>query len=254
MKELISAVVKAQTEFLAVKRDETAQILTKSGAKFSYQYANLETCIEQTKSALHSNGLAVIQILGYREGHTVVITKLLHVSGQMIEGEQILECSDPKDPQKVGSAITYLRRYGYMAILGIAAEDDDGNNASKIPPPTSKEITDKPEAVKAIENKFKNPAVIEGLILKGELHQKTINKKTKKDGTPYTIYEYVITSDGGQTFDTIGSFTNIEAQIGNTMKFSGVAEGIGVNKGKYSAKEVKLIASDDTEDIPFGND
>ena len=35
------------------------------------------------------------------------------------------------DPQGMGSAVTYARRYSYMAIIGLAAEDDDGNAASR---------------------------------------------------------------------------------------------------------------------------
>lgn len=131
MKELIGALIKAQLEFLAIPRGETAQILTKSGSRFSYQYANLETCIEKTKNGLSNNGLCVIQTLGFKEGKPSLITTLWHTSGQSISGEQVIECSDPKDPQKVGSVITYYRRYGYMAILGLAPEDDDANKATE---------------------------------------------------------------------------------------------------------------------------
>jgi hypothetical protein len=248
MEKLVAALVKAQSEFLAVKRGETAEILTKSGAKFSYQYANLETCIEQTKYALYNNGLAIIQTMGYKDAHTVVITKLLHISGQMIEGEQILECADPKDPQKVGSAITYLRRYGYMAILGIAAEDDNDNAAVPKPAPAS---PGKPTPKPAPKS---TPAAPSGEHIKGELHQKTVLNKTSKAGKPYKIYEYIITTDGGQTFDTINSFQDIAANVGQSMKFSNVTKGYGANEGKYSCDEIKVISETDEYDIPFGED
>jgi hypothetical protein len=42
---------------------------------------------------------------------------------------------DPSDPQKMGGAITYYRRYSLLALLGLAPEDDDGNAASKPAPP-----------------------------------------------------------------------------------------------------------------------
>jgi hypothetical protein len=35
------------------------------------------------------------------------------------------------DPQKLGSAITYYRRYTLQSLLGLQAEDDDGNKASQ---------------------------------------------------------------------------------------------------------------------------
>ncbi len=64
-----------------------------------------------------------------------LVTTLRHVSGNTIEGMLPLEPAKPRDPQSMGSAITYARRYAYMAILGIAAEDDDGNAASRKPKP-----------------------------------------------------------------------------------------------------------------------
>jgi hypothetical protein len=124
MKELITALVKAQSEFLAIKK-------TSENPFYKSRYADLETCIEAVKIPLESNGLAVVQLFGYREGKTLLITTLYHTSGQFITGEQVLDVKDPTDPQKVASASTYARRYGLMAILGLAAEDDDGNAAGK---------------------------------------------------------------------------------------------------------------------------
>jgi hypothetical protein len=40
------------------------------------------------------------------------------------------------DPQKMGSMITYYRRYTLQSLLGLQAEDDDGNAASKAKPTT----------------------------------------------------------------------------------------------------------------------
>jgi hypothetical protein len=55
---------------------------------------------------------------------------LMHSSGEWISG--VLEIKPVKtDPQGIGSALTYARRYGLMAMIGIAPEDDDGNAASQ---------------------------------------------------------------------------------------------------------------------------
>ena len=43
-----------------------------------------------------------------------------------------------EDPQKLGSCITYYRRYTLQSLLGLQAEDDDGNKASQ---PTTKPST-----------------------------------------------------------------------------------------------------------------
>jgi hypothetical protein len=61
---------------------------------------------------------------------------LLHKSGQFIADTALLHLVKD-DPQAHGSAMTYLRRYSYMAILGLVAdEDDDGNAASQPKPPS----------------------------------------------------------------------------------------------------------------------
>jgi hypothetical protein len=55
-------------------------------------------------------------------------TRLLHTSGQWIE--DTASSPLPKaDPQGVGSATTYLRRYALAAFLCITQEDDDGEAA-----------------------------------------------------------------------------------------------------------------------------
>lgn len=252
MKELVLALVKAQSEFLTIVKGEKAEILTKSGARFSYQYANLETCIEQTKAGLNNNGLAVLQTFGFKDGKTTLITTLWHISGQSIVGEQLLECVDPKDPQKIGSVVTYLRRYGYMAILGLAAEDDDGNTASQQKPVK--------QAEKAVEQ-AKSPAQASSIDaqkpledktkIKGELCDKKSEKRTKADKSTYTIHIYTISSDGGASCEDITSFANVPCEVGQTLIFGQVTEGYGVNKGKLSAKTVKVLTKDDSDDIPF---
>ena len=62
-----------------------------------------------------------------------IVTLLMHKSGQYIGSE--LEMFPTKDdPQGIGSAITYARRYAYMAIIGLVAEEDDDGNAASAPP------------------------------------------------------------------------------------------------------------------------
>jgi hypothetical protein len=65
-------------------------------------------------------------------GHAILETMLLHSSGQWISGSQVIK-PVKDDPQGVKSAITYARRAGLEAIVGVAPEDDDGNAASGKP-------------------------------------------------------------------------------------------------------------------------
>ena len=70
---------------------------------------------------------------------TIVITKLMHVSG---DEPLISKFPVPKIPtnvknvhQEAGSAQTYARRYGLLSVYGLANDDDDGNSLTKTPPP-----------------------------------------------------------------------------------------------------------------------
>jgi hypothetical protein len=60
-----------------------------------------------------------------------VVTRLMHTSGQWIEGDPVSAMLPNGDPQAVGSAITYLRRYALQAVAGVASEDDDGEAAHR---------------------------------------------------------------------------------------------------------------------------
>ena len=75
---------------------------------------------------------------------------LTHESGQYVSDETelpsaVLHGSSGKNPvQVLGSAITYMRRYNYAAILGMAQEDDDGASANDAKPATKSPNDDKP--------------------------------------------------------------------------------------------------------------
>jgi len=96
---------------------------------FKNTYATLAAVIEAVKSPLNDNGIAVIQGVGETTAGTLqVSTRLLHTSGQWVESTSSSPL--PKaDPQGVGSATTYLRRYSLAALLCITQEDDDGEGA-----------------------------------------------------------------------------------------------------------------------------
>lgn len=96
---------------------------------FKSTYADLAEIITTIRPTLAKHGLAVIQIPGFENGVLTMDTMLLHTSGEWISGVSGSPVAK-QDPQGVGSAITYLRRYSLAAICGIAQEDDDGNAAS----------------------------------------------------------------------------------------------------------------------------
>jgi len=122
IEKLVASLVKFQSEVEPVKKDMDNPF-------FKSKYADLSGCIEAAKKALAANGLAVLQPTRIDNGHIIVETMLCHSSGQFIAGEYLLN-PVKNDPQSMGSAMTYGRRYAYLAILGLAPEDDDAALAS----------------------------------------------------------------------------------------------------------------------------
>jgi len=92
-------------------------------------YANLASVIDASREALTANGLSIIQTPSTQGGQVRVTTRLAHSSGQWVE--ETLESPAFKgrginDLQAMGTAISYLRRYMWQAIIGQPTEDDDG--------------------------------------------------------------------------------------------------------------------------------
>ena len=119
--ELAKALNKFQAECSGAKKDADNPF-------FGSKYANLEAVINCAKSALDNNGLAVSQFPLMDQGYAGVETILMHSSGEWISNTLLLACKK-QDPQAMGSAITYARRYAYQSVLGIPSEDDDGEKS-----------------------------------------------------------------------------------------------------------------------------
>lgn len=96
---------------------------------FRNSYASLGSVIEAVKEPLNKHGIAIVQTLSEGKEGLHLSSRLLHTSGQWIEDTAFSPISK-NDPQGVGSAVTYLRRYSLAALLCITQEDDDGNAAS----------------------------------------------------------------------------------------------------------------------------
>lgn len=111
--------------------DETAQ-----AGKKTYKYLNLATILKTIKPVFEKHGLAFSQRVTFsNEGEArQVIGKVETIIFD--DKEQMVACSYPffvtGDPQQVGSAITYARRYSLYAVLGIFPDkDDDGAYAKQ---------------------------------------------------------------------------------------------------------------------------
>lgn len=116
---------------LQAKKDMGPIYKNASNPAYRSKYADLANIVEVVEGPLQDNDILLRQPLSNRDGRLYVSTILHHVpSDTSTESEIEVVCKDPSDPQKVGGAITYYRRYDLMAELGIAPEDDDGNMAA----------------------------------------------------------------------------------------------------------------------------
>lgn len=126
---LAAALVDAQAEMPEVPKGAVGQVGTARR-----KYSDIADVIETVRPVLHAHGLSYVQFPGTDDrGVTTVTTRLVHKSGEWMEGTVSMP-SGGNGAQGVGSAITYARRYSLVAMLGLASEDDDGAGASAPPP------------------------------------------------------------------------------------------------------------------------
>lgn len=123
---LFLAIAIAQASFGEVVKTRTADVRSAKGA-YSYKYANLSDVMRAIDKPLRDNGLVPMQI---PMGNKVYVRIVHGPSGEWIEGGLPLALPDyGSDIQRLGSALTYMRRYLLTMMLGIVAddaEDDDG--------------------------------------------------------------------------------------------------------------------------------
>ena len=121
---------------------QVGTIEEKDNAQFG-KFADLSTVLSTINPALAANGLAVIHTTKIYEDRNVLVTNLMHTSGEVITSEYLLPTAtnvrgNPMHAE--GGALTYFRRYCELAILGLNAgiPDNDGDFAD---PKTTNKVT-----------------------------------------------------------------------------------------------------------------
>jgi len=130
MENLAKALAKAQAEFTTVPQSGF-------NPHFKNKFSTLEDCINMTRPILSKHGLAISQMPNTLDGQYVLTTILMHESGESIVSNQPV-VSMKQDPQSLGSALSYCRRYSLTGVLSLASGDfeDDGNAATAPAKPT----------------------------------------------------------------------------------------------------------------------
>ena len=105
---------------------------------FKSKYASLDDVLDVVRPVLAKNDLALFQGIVHHDNNAYLQTRILHLDGTVFQDDGVpleMEVKGGTAMQRLGSCITYARRYGLMAALNItskdAGEDNDGNDETQ---------------------------------------------------------------------------------------------------------------------------
>lgn len=145
--ESAADVLPAVARALAAMRDVSRSNIADAG-NYTYSYASLDQVMGMARPILADQALAVTQSAAVHLAEHVVevTTTIVHESGEWVAWPPLAVPIGAANAQSIGSALSYARRYGLLAVLGIATEDDDGataTNAARATPPAKKRAAKK---------------------------------------------------------------------------------------------------------------
>lgn len=207
--EIAKALAMAQAKIEPPQKNKTVKVRTKSGQEYTFDYADYAAIVAAVRGPLSENGIAWTHLVERSGNHFLLITKLIHSSGE--ELESLYPLPSTFEAKDFGGAMTYGKRYSLSGLTGCAADDDldaDPENT------TGFEAKKKAEDAKKTEAARKKEA------------EKRIETKTIQA-------------------ENMGEITSIMDLIGSRMKI--LAEGMDVNsKGKMM---VEILGVNKFEDL-----
>src|SRR5947208_369965 len=126
---LASALAKAQAELINPEKSLTATIrIGRPGeGERSFRYAPLSSGLDIVRKTLGQHEIATLQTTAIDQptGMVHLTTTLAHASGEWIASDwPVCPIAETANPQRMGAALTYARRYALFTLVGIAGEDD----------------------------------------------------------------------------------------------------------------------------------
>ena len=119
-------------KLLEVKKEIGTLSKNSKNPFFKSQYLDLTAIIEAVEPILQKHGLVLLQPIRMN----IISTEIYDAeSGKLVCESSMMIPEQITDPQKLGSCVTYFRRYTLKSLLAIAEQDDDGNLAAKITKP-----------------------------------------------------------------------------------------------------------------------
>lgn len=195
--DLAQALIEVQKQMVPATKDGNNPF-TKSN------YATLNSVMESCRDILLKHGIWLTQLpvpapIELGRGHIGLLTKLTHAKTGQWQSSFTVVPLPKADPQGMGSAITYSRRYALTAMLGMVTEDDDGESA-KIP---SKSTNNRQKSMNTGQNQRTK---------RGENNQVGEYAPTNPQNEFYNLpqldgitYQYTTTQDGRQCIIATGN-------------------------------------------------
>jgi ERF superfamily len=166
--EITKALIAFHQEIGKIKKDAKNPF-------FKSDYATLSSILDAIKDPLTTNGLTFVQ---FPDGENGLTTRLMHESGQWMEATYKMVPAK-NDPQGLGSAITYQRRYSLGAVLGLNIDNDDDGNAASMPTEAPKSTFKPHSKEEGIYAELKGKILVENDF--GELEKKKAALLNKPD-------------------------------------------------------------------------
>jgi hypothetical protein len=238
VKNIAGALCKVQAHLKPLRRNADNPF-------FKSNYTDLAAMTEALYPLLTAEGLSVVQ---GGDGSTLD-TMLLHTSGEWIRTSLTMPAES--NPQKLGSIVTYFRRYALAALVGAVSEgeDDDGNAAAH---PSSRPATATPRYTGPPPTAPAAPPASGGSPA-SSLHVKTldVSEGTGKNGKPYKRFT-VTFSDGTRC----STFSETDAVILKNAKAGGLPVVAAFEKQGNFVNLVSVridgpAESSDDESVPF---
>src|SRR5213594_3999083 len=126
---LASALAKAQAELINPEKSLTANIRTgrPGEGERSFRYAPLSSGLDIVRKTPGQHEIATVQTtaIDQASGMVQLTTMLAHASGEWILSDwPVCPIAETANPQRMGAALTYARRYALFTLVGIAGDDD----------------------------------------------------------------------------------------------------------------------------------
>ena len=149
--------------FIAFQADMPSVPKDGNNPHFKSKYATLGAITEATRPHLAKHGLGYTQFMSNKDGYQLIVTRIMHTSGQWMEDDGYILNPTKNDPQGMGSAVTYARRYTLGASLGIITEDDDDGNKASVPVSQPSKLAPVPKMNKPMPDWFNDAGELNDL-------------------------------------------------------------------------------------------